>query len=139
MNTEQFTDVLTPVRIKILRMLREEKHPEEIAEKLSITRQGVDKHLSILYLYGMVDKRIKMGRRPMVFYRITSEGEDFFQNFEELVENHILAIKNRYKEELLTLDRMLVDGKITENEYLRARKDMEKRFSWVIENEDKEG
>ncbi len=139
MNTEQFTDVLTPVRIKILRMLREEKHPEEIAEKLSITRQGVDKHLSILYRYGMVDKRIKMGRRPMVFYRITSEGEDFLQNFEELVENHILAIKNRYKEELLTLDRMLVDGNITENEYLRARKDMEKRFSWVIENEDKEG
>ncbi len=138
MDTEHFADVLTPVRIKILRMLREEKHPEEIAEKLSITRQGVDKHLSILYRYGMVDKRVKMGRRPMVFYRITSEGEDFLQNFEELVENHILAIKNRYKEELLTLDRDLVDGKITENEYWRARKDMEKRFSWVIENEDKE-
>ena len=118
---EKIAGVLTPMRIRILKMRKDELHPEKLAAETQISRQGVDKHLAILYRYGMVDKRIRMGKRPMVFYHITSDGEDFLQNFEELVENHILAIKNRYKGELLTLDRMLVEGEIDEREYWRRR------------------
>lgn len=133
MDLHKFAEIITPIRLRILKILREEKHPEDLANELNITRQGVDKHLAILYRYGLVDKRVKMDRRPMVFYRITSEGEDFLTNFENLVQEHIMSVRKRYKDEIFNLDRMLVDGEISESEYWNRRREIERRFSWVME------
>ncbi len=130
---ERIANVISPLRMEILRSLRKEAHPEELAREFGITRQAVDKHLSILYRYGFVDKRIREGPRPMVFYRITSDGEEFLHNFEDLVEGHIMNIRKRYKDELFSLDRMLVDGEISEGEYRNKRKALSKRFEWVME------
>ncbi len=137
MNIDRIAEVLTPIRLKILRMLFEEMHPEDIAREVGITRQGVDKHLALLYQFGLVDKRVKMEVRPMVFYRITPEGEELIRNFEDMAQSHIIGLKNRYKEELITLDRMLVEGNMSEAEYWKKRKELQKRFQWVMEDEDK--
>ncbi len=102
-----------------------------------MSRQGVDKHLSILYEYGFIDKRVKMGKRPMVYYSLTSEGADFLSGFEDLVHSHILSIRDRYRESLAAFDRMLVDGEISEKEYWHLRKDIENRFRWVIAHDKK--
>jgi DNA-binding transcriptional ArsR family regulator len=126
-------EVISPLRLQMLKELREDKHPEELAGKFGITRQAVDKHLAILYNLGLVDKRIKEGKRLMVFYRITSEGEEFLESFEDLAQGHLLSLRKRYKDELFTLDRMLVDGDITEREYRERKRALEKRFLWVME------
>jgi DNA-binding transcriptional ArsR family regulator len=125
--------IISPLRLKMLDMLRKEMHPEELGRKFGITRQAVDKHLSLLYKYGFVDKRIKEGARPMVFYRITPEGEEFLQNFEDLLQGHIVNIRKRYKEEIFSLDRMLVEDEIDEKEYKSRKRALDKRFQWVME------
>ena len=130
---KKIAEVITPTRIAILHMLRDKKHPEEIARALNVTRQAVDKHLSLLYILGLVNKEIGVKNRPMVFYVITPEGEEFIQNFEYLVENHILNMRKRYKEELFNLDRMLVNGEISEREYKEKRNTLNKRLGWVNE------
>ena len=132
---KEITGVISPLRLEILRLLRKELHPEELAKKFNVTRQAIDKHLSVLYRYGLVNKRIKEGTRPMVFYRITSEGEEFLENLEDAIENYIISLKKRYKEELLNLDNMLVNGKINEGEYWRHRKSLEKRLEWINKKE----
>ncbi len=129
----KIAEMVSPLRIKILDTLRNERHPEDLAREFGITRQAVDKHLTLLYRFGLVDKRIKEGARPMVFYRITPEGEDFLQSFEDMARGHILNLRKRYKDELFTLDRMLVNGDITEREYRERRKILERRFQWVME------
>ncbi len=126
-------ELVTPVRLKMLKALREEMHPGDLAKQFDMTRQAVDKHLSLLYRFGLVDKKVKVEIRPKVYYVITSEGEDFLENFEDLAMSHVLSVKKRYKDEIFTLDRMLVDGEITESEYRRRKRAVEKRFSWVIE------
>ncbi len=125
--------VISPLRVEMLNLLRKEMHPEELARRFQITRQAVDKHLAILYRYGFIDKRIKESVRPMVFYRVTSEGEEFMQNLEDLVQGHIMNIRKRYREELLSLDRMLVEGEINEREYRNKIRGLEKRFGWIME------
>ena len=126
-------DVISPIRIRLLRKLRKERHPEELAMEFDMTRQGVDKHLAILYQAGLVDKKIKEMKRPMIFYFLTKEGESFLQDFENLAENLGMDLRKRQKEELLYLDKMLVDGQINEDEYLRKKRALEKRFGWVME------
>lgn len=134
MNIEKkIVEAITPTRIAILRMFKDKKHPEEIAKVLNITRQAVDKHLSILYALGLVDKEIAVKNRPMVFYTLTPEGEEFIQNFEDLVENHILNMRKRYKQEIFNLDQMLVNGEISEKEYKEKRNALNKRLEWVNE------
>jgi len=125
--------IVSPIRIRLMRELRMEKHPEELAMEFDMTRQGVDKHLAILYQSGLVDKKIKEMKRPMIFYFLTKEGESFLQDFENLVENLAMDLIKRQKEELFSLDNMLVDGKISEAEYLGKKRDLEERFRWVME------
>jgi len=132
MNLDSFAEIISPLRLRILESLKEEKHPSELASEFKITRQAVDKHLTLLYNYGLVDKRIKISHRPMIFYRITLEGEDFLQNLNEVAREHILSLRKRYKDELFILDQMLVDGKIDEREYLERKRNLDKRFSWVM-------
>ncbi len=132
----EMAELLTSQRIVILRMLREERHASEIAERMGVSRQAVDKHLSLLYRFGLVDKRVKEGVRPMVFYRITSEGEEALQSFEDMASELVLALRKRYRSELINLDRMLVDGEITEREYRERRRSLDRRFRWVMEDED---
>ena len=131
--SEKMSFIISPLRIRILESLMEEKHPEELAREFGITRQAVDKHLFLLYQYGLVDKRVKAGTRPMVFYQITAEGEELLQSFENIAEGHFVSVKKRYKEELFTLDRMLVNGELTEGEYKRRKNALDKRFGWVME------
>ncbi len=121
---------ITATRLRILRMLRREKHPEEIAEELKITRQAVDKHLKILYDLGMVERKIKYGKRIQVYYEISEAGGEFLMNFEEIVNNYILSVRKSEREEIMKIDNMLVNGEINEREYLKRRKDIEKRFGW---------
>ncbi len=122
---------LTAVRIKILKMLKKEKHPEEIAEELEITRQAVDKHLKILYDLGMVKRKIKYGKRIQVYYEISEAGEEFLMNFEEMVNNYILSMRKSEREEIMKLDNMLVNGEINEREYWKRRKAIEGRLGWL--------
>ncbi len=123
--------ILTPRRFEILKYLSKERHPDEIAAEFKISRQAADKHLSMLYRAGMVSKVVKYGKRPMVYYQITGAGAKFVSDVEDLVENHILGLKKEVRDQLRELDEMLVYGQISEEEYLRRRRIMERRLSWL--------
>ncbi|NPA74985.1 MAG: winged helix-turn-helix transcriptional regulator [Euryarchaeota archaeon] len=124
-------ELLTPRRLEILKYLSKERHPEEIAAKFKISRQAADKHLSILYRAGMVSKKVKYGKRPMVYYQITDAGAKFISNVEDLIENHILGLQKEMKYQLRELDEMLVSGEISEREYRALRRKMEVRYRWL--------
>ncbi len=124
-------NLISPQRIAILKYLYEERHPSDLAKKFSISRQAVDKHLAQLYLAGLVEKRIKVGKRPMVYYTISDAGLRFVENVEDVVEDHILEIRKNVEEEMKELDRKLVYGEINEREYRALRKKLEERYSWL--------
>ena len=128
---EELLRALTPKRYEILKLLREEKHPDEIAKTLRISRQAADKHLSTLYRLGMVDKRIKEGNRPMVYYKSSEQAMELVCDLEELMESYINALRDEVSSQIKQLDENLVYGKITEGEYWRLRRRLEARFEWL--------
>ncbi len=128
----KIAEVLTPLRLKILRSIVEEKHPEELAKDFGLTRQAMDKHLSILYSRGFLAKIVKYEGRPKVYYRLTDEGDELLRNFEGIANDFLMALRNRYKEELFTIDRMLVDGEISEGEYKKKKRTLDMRYGWVM-------
>ena len=99
-------EILTPRRFAILKYLMKERHPEEVAREFSVSRQAADKHLAILYRAGLVEKHIKEGTRPMVYYQTTDAGAKFMND-------------------------MLVNGELSEREYWHLRRKLEVRFEWV--------
>ncbi len=132
MNSFDFIlSLISPRRIAMLKYLYEERHPNDIAEKFAISRQAVDKHLANLYLAGLVEKRIKEGKRPMVCYTISDAGLRFAENIEDTVENYMLEIRKNIEERIKELDRELVYGNIGEREYRALRKKLEARYSWL--------
>ncbi len=124
-------ETLTPRRFAILKYLMKERHPEDVAREFSVSRQAADKHLAILYRAWLVEKHIKEGTRPMVYYQTTDAGAKFINDIEEAVENHILEIKKYIYDKIREFDEMLVNGELSEQEYWHHRRKLEVRFQWV--------
>ncbi len=124
-------EILTPRRFAILKYLMKERHPEEVAREFSVSRQAADKHIAILYRAGLVEKHIKEGTRPMVYYQTTDAGAKFMNDIVEAIENHILEIKKQISDKIREFDEMLVNGDLSEREYWHLRRKLEVRFEWV--------
>ena len=72
--------VASPSRRRVLALLAEGvDHPEELAQKLKLRRQGIDKQLMQLYEWGLVDRSaiLPVGGRPRIVYRISEQ--DFME------------------------------------------------------------
>src|SRR3972149_412901 len=62
-------------------------HPEDLAKKLKLRRQGVDKQLMELYGWGFVDRSaiFPAGGRPRIVYRLSERGKDLMTRMAALV------------------------------------------------------
>lgn len=114
---------LTKARLRVIECLQEGMdHPDHMAKHLKITRQAVDPHLQILCDLGIVSKRegiTEITGRPRVRYGITREGQKLLNDIEnaELIYSDLL--EKAYKRKQREIDDLLLDGKITEEEYRR--------------------
>lgn len=132
MNSEEIIlEALSPKRYTILLHLKDEKHPEDIAKELNITRQAVDKHLSLLYRCGLLEKRMKESNRMKVYYQISEAGIKLLDSIDDAISNYILEIEENMENKLRELDEALVYGNLSEMEYKYLRRKEEERFSWT--------
>jgi len=106
-------------------------HPEDIARKMNITRQGVDKHLRELYMYGVVEKYWVVGRKPRMVYNLTSLGMWMYDAMLSLEKDFIRRANGEFKDILRNLDRDFLSGNLSKEDYLARINEEKKRFSWI--------
>ena len=104
-------------------------HPSEIAEKLKVTRQAVDKTIRGLYDLGILDRSAVFPPegRPKIIYTINRAGRNLIRALEDAGENFGKDLDERLKEELGALDAALAEGRMGEDVYLRKRREAEER------------
>ncbi len=107
------------------------EHPEEIAERLGIKRQSVDKHLLILHELGIVERSAVFPPegRPRIVYRLTGAGRELIRDFEEVSRKHRERLFSMYRSEKRVLDMALAEGELSEEAYLRKLGELKKRFN----------
>ncbi|MEE9506532.1 MAG: ArsR family transcriptional regulator [Thermoplasmata archaeon] len=114
---------LTKARLRVIECLQKGMyHPDDIAKHLKITRQAVDPHLQILCNLGIVSRgegTFEIKGRPRLHFEITREGQKLLDDIEnaELIYSDLL--EEEYKRKQRAIDDLLLDGKITEEEYRR--------------------
>ncbi|MFH0816191.1 MAG: hypothetical protein V1934_05190 [Methanobacteriota archaeon] len=104
-------------------------HPSEIAKKLKLTRQAVDKALRALYDLGILDRSAVFPPegRPKILYTINRAGRNLIRALEDASQNYIDDLDGRLREELAALDAALAEGRMGEEVYLRKRGEIEGR------------
>jgi DNA-binding MarR family transcriptional regulator len=104
-------------------------HPGEIAMRLKVTRQAVDKAIKDLYGLGMLDRSAVFPPegRPKILYTINRAGRNLIRALEDAGENFGKDLDERAKEELGGLDAALAEGRMGEEVYVRKRRAIEER------------
>lgn len=121
-------------KLNIIALLDTPKTPDDIAEKLKITRQGVDKQIKELLAYGIVEKRWFIGyNRPKVEFYLTELGSQLYRDIEELLKNFRMSGQNAVNERLRVLDLELLDGKIATEKYRKEKEEIETTLKWFLD------
>lgn len=121
-------------KLNIINLLDTPKTPDDIAEKMMITRQGVDKQLKELLSYGIVEKRWFIGyNRPKVEFFLTEFGSKLYKDIEELMKKFRASGQNAVNEKLRILDLSLLDGSITIKKYQKEKEEIETTMKWFLD------
>jgi predicted ArsR family transcriptional regulator len=127
--------IASPSRQRILRLLAQGvDHPEELAKRLKLRRQGVDKQLMELYKWGLVDRSaiLPADGRPKIVYRLSERGQDFLTRAEVLVKDYRDGVRADFQRALNFLEDKLASGEIEEVLYLKKRKELETRYAQFL-------
>jgi len=125
----------SPTRLQILKLLRQGfDHPEDLAKKMKIRRQAVDKQLSELFDWGLVDRSAVFAPtgRPRIVYRVTLRGGDLVDLLERAAKDYKASFRGDFEQELEGLEAKLAAGEIAEEMYFKKRKEIEARYQWVV-------
>ena len=106
-------------------------HPEDLAKKLKLRRQGVDKQLMELYEWGFVDRSamIPASGRPRIVYRISGRGEELTARLDSLLAEYRDGMQTEYQESVRALEDKLASGELDEEAYLKHRQALETRYA----------
>lgn len=118
-------------RRRILRLLEQGfDHPKDLAKKLKVRRQSVDKQLLELFEWSLVDRSAVFPPegRPRIVYRITARGKYLLDLLEKTAEEYGAGVREEFNEELQTLEDKLAAGEIAEEMYLKRRRQLEARY-----------
>jgi len=124
----------SPTRLQILKLLRQGfDHPEDLAKKMKIRRQAVDKQLSELFYWGLVDRSAIFAAtgRPKIVYRLTRRGSDLANLLERAAADYRASFRGDLEQEIEALEVKLAAGEIAEEMYFKKRKEIEARYKWV--------
>ncbi len=124
----------TPTRLQILKLLQQGfDHPEDLAMKMKVRRQAVDKQLTELFYWGLVDRSAVFPPtgRPRIVYRVTKRGGDLVALMERAAQDFRASFREDFERELEDLESKLAAGEIAEEMYFKKRKEVEARYEWV--------
>ena len=113
-------------------------HPEDLAKRLKLRRQGVDKHLLELYESGFVDRSavLSANGRPRIVYRLSERGRDLLGRMGTLVKEFYESFRADCQRSLAMLEDKLAAGELDEDAYLRQRQAIEKRYARFLPETD---
>lgn len=107
--------------------------PDDIAVKLGITRQAVDKHIKEMQAYGAVEKIwVTSGRRPRVEFRLSSTGRHFYSSLSRFIDDYRLQGLDDLENHIKSLDLQLISGEINQSRYYEMRKELERSMGWFL-------
>ena len=127
--------VASPARQKVLALLAQGiDHPEDLARKLKLRRQSVDKQLLELYKWGFVDRSaiLPAEGRPRIVYRLSDRGREFLTRAETLVQEYREGIRADFRRSLDVLENTLASAHLDEDAYLKKRKELEARYAQFL-------
>jgi len=106
-------------------------HPEDLAQKLKLRRQGVDKQLVELYEWGFVDRNaiIPATGRPRIVYRLSGRGQDLMARMESLLKEYHEGMGAEYRQSVDALETKLASGELDEDAYLKRRQTLDARYA----------
>lgn len=123
--------VASPSRQRILELLSKGvDHPEDLARRMDLRRQSVDKQLLELYGWGFVDRSAAFPAdgRPRIIYHVSERGEEFLSQVGALVAEYEEGILADYKQDLEFLEGKLAAGELDEGAYRKRRRALEARY-----------
>jgi predicted ArsR family transcriptional regulator len=122
----------SPSRQRILALLAKGvDHPEDLATKLKLRRQGVDKQLLELYEWGFVERSamIPASGRPRIVYRLSGRGQELSARMESLLFEYNEGMKAEYQQSASALEDKLASGEMEEEAYEEARQTLATRYA----------
>ncbi|MEK6810524.1 MAG: winged helix-turn-helix domain-containing protein [Candidatus Thermoplasmatota archaeon] len=125
----------TPTRLQILKLLQQGfDHPEDLAAKMKVRRQAIDKHLAELFEWGLVDRAAVFPPtgRPRIVYQMTQRGKDLVDVLEQAAMEYRKTFRGDFERELEALEAKLAAGEIAEEMYFKKRNEIETRYQWVL-------
>lgn len=118
-------------KISIFRALKKPMSPEELANSLRITRQGIDKHLKGMLKYGIVRKLwIISSGRPRVKFEASEMGMLFFNRLENFLSDYRRIGRESAIDELKNLDIRFIRGSIDNQAYIAEKEKIKSESSW---------
>src|SRR2546425_8943875 len=90
--------VASATRLAILKLLQQGfDHPEDLAKKMKVRRQAIDKQLLELFGWGLVDRAAVFppSGRPRIVYQMTKRGRDLV----ELLEKAAREFRESFRED----------------------------------------
>jgi len=127
--------VASATRLQILKLLQQGfDHPEDLAKKMKIRRQAVDKQLVELFDWGLVDRAAVFppAGRPRIVYQVTRRGRDLVDLLDRTAKEYKEGFHGDFQREMDDLETKLAGGEIAEEMYFKKRKDIEARYKWVV-------
>lgn len=113
-------------------------HPEDLAKKLELTRQGIDKHLLELHDWGLVERNaiFPPDGRPKIVYELTGECRQLLDTLDKVGDSYRESMIYRAETAIEHLDSKLAEGELDEEIYERKIKEIKKRWRYhQIKNE----
>lgn len=123
--------VASPSRFRILNLLEKGvDHPEDLAGRLDLRRQSVDKQLLELHGWGFVDRSavFPANGRPRIVYRVTELGRSLLDRLAKAASTYREEMVAEYQQRLASLEDKLAAGDLDEGAFRKRRREIESRF-----------
>jgi predicted ArsR family transcriptional regulator len=127
--------VASATRLQILKLLQQGfDHPEDLAKKMKVRRQAVDKQLVELFDWGLVDRAAVFPPtgRPRIVYQVTRRGKDLVDLLDRATKEYHDGFRGDFQRELDDLEAKLAAGEVAEEMYFKKRREIESRYKWVV-------
>ncbi len=120
-------------KLTLSAMLERPMSPDEIAEKLGITRQAVDKHIKEMLAYGALEKIwVTGGRRPRVEFKLSPTGTYFYNSLPSFIEDYRKQGMEDYGNQLKAIDLKLISGEINQSRYYELKEELDESMKWFL-------
>jgi len=105
-------------------------HPDDLARRLKVSRQSIDKHLLALHERGLVERSavFPVDGRPKVVYGVGSAAAALVDHLGEDLAAYCAAKLDEFRTSQKVLDDNLSSGTLDEEAYLKRRRALEKHY-----------